>query len=341
MKFTSRFISLVLTFLCLAPFSIFAGSPAEEMAEAANDFLTSLKTDQYTKASFDLKSDERTNWHFIPKTRVGLPFKEMTKEQRNFAHALLDSGLSQRGYVKATEIMSLELVLFDLENKSPKRDPELYYVSIFGHPGSTNTWGWRVEGHHLSINFTIVDGKEISTTPSFFGSNPGEVKEGPRKGVRVLANEEDMGRRLVKSFSDDQKKIAMISTNAPKEIFTGNLRKATPLEPVGLSHSQMTKEQGESLENLIKEYLFRNRLEIVEADLAKIKKAGLDKIHFAWAGGFERGEAQYYRIQGPTFLMEYDNTQNDANHVHTVWRNFENDFGEDILRMHYEQSPHK
>lgn len=311
------------------------------MAEAANDFLTSLKTDQYTKASFDLKSDERTNWHFIPKTRVGLPFKEMTKEQRNFAHALLDSGLSQRGYVKATEIMSLELVLFDLENKSPKRDPELYYVSIFGHPGSTNTWGWRVEGHHLSINFTIVDGKEISTTPSFFGSNPGEVKEGPRKGVRVLANEEDMGRRLVKSFSDDQKKIAMISTNAPKEIFTGNLRKATPLEPVGLSHSQMTKEQGESLENLIKEYLFRNRLEIVEADLAKIKKAGLDKIHFAWAGGFERGEAQYYRIQGPTFLMEYDNTQNDANHVHTVWRNFENDFGEDILRMHYEQSPHK
>jgi hypothetical protein len=318
----------------------FANPAAKEMAEAANEFLASLKPEQQAKALFELKSDERANWHFVPKDRAGLPLKEMTEEQRGLAHAILDSALSQRGFVKVTTIMSLELVLFDLENKSPKRDPGLYYVSVFGKPGATNTWGWRFEGHHLSINFTIVDGKEISATPSFFGSNPGEVKDGPHKGLRVLASEEDLGRQLVKSFSDEQRKVAIFSTNAPKDILTGNSREAKVLDLAGLPQTKMTKEQSELLMKLIKEYLFRDRFEIVEADLGKIEKAGLDKIYFGWAGGLERGEPHYYRIQGPTFLMEYDNTQNGANHVHCVWRDFENDFGEDVLKKHYEQTKH-
>ena len=340
MKFTHVTTSLLLAIAWMAAEPVRGASPAAEMAKAANDFLGSLKPEQHTKASFDLKGDEHANWHFIPQARNGLPFKEMTTPQRNLAKKLLKSGLSKDGYGKATNIMSLELVLFDLENKSPKRDPELYYVSIFGKPERSESWGWRVEGHHLSINFTIAGGKEISATPSFLGSNPGEVKEGPRKGVRVLGNEEDLGRQLVKSFSEDQKKTVIFSKDAPKEVLTGNMRKVKPLEIAGLPQTQMTKDQTENLLKLIKEYLRRNRAEVAEVDLARIKKAGIDKIYFAWAGGVERGEPHYYRIQGPTFLMEYDNTQNDANHVHAVWRDFENDFGEDILKKHYEQSRH-
>lgn len=340
MKFTNRTFAFVLALAWFYPAPIFAAEPAAEMANAANNFLTSLKPEQRAKATFELNSDERKNWHFVPKQRNGLPFKEMSEEQRDLSHTLLKSGLGKSGYVKATTIMSLEQVLFDMENKNPIRNPEFYYVSIFGKPDATNTWGWRVEGHHLSINFTIVKGMLFSATPSFFGSNPGEVKEGPRKGVRPLATEEDLGRALVKSLSAEQKKVAVFSTKAPRDIITGSSRKAEPLDPVGLKHSDMTKNQREVLMKLIREYLERSRSEILEADLAKIKKAGVGKITFAWAGGFERGEPHYYRIQGPTFLMEYDNTQNNANHVHAVWRDFENDFGEDILRKHYEQANH-
>ena len=340
MKFTKATFSLVLAFVCLNVTPILAANPAGEMAKAATDFLSALQPEQTAKASFALKSDERENWHFIPKPRNGLPLKEMTPPQRNLAHALLKSGLSDRGYGKATNIMSLELVLFDMENKSPKRDPELYYVSIFGKPGSTEPWGWRVEGHHLSVNFTIANGKNISATPSFLGTNPGEVKAGPRKGVRILGEEEELGRQLVKSLSDDQKKMAVFSADAPKEVVTGSARKTKALDWVGLPQAKMNVEQKKSLLKILNAYLSRERAELAKGDLAKIEKAGLEKIYFAWAGGLERGEPHYYRIQGPTFLMEYDNTQNDANHVHAVWRDFENDFGEDILRKHYEQNPH-
>ncbi len=340
MKFTHRVTFLVLTFVWFSAIPIFGKNPGSEMAEAAKNFLAALNPEQTSKASFELENKERHNWHFVPKTRAGLSFKEMTKPQRDLAHALLNSALSQRGYVKVTTIISLENILHDLENKNPRRDPELYHLSIFGGPGATNTWGWRFEGHHLSINFTIVRGTFISTTPMFLGSNPGEVKEGTRKGVRALANEEDMARELVKMFSEEQLKSVIFSAEAPRDIITGNSRKAKALEPVGLSYSKMTKEQRKALMKLVEEYLFRNRNEIAENDLTKIRKAGVDHISFAWAGGTKRGEGHYYRIQGPTFLMEYDNTQDNANHVHTTWRDFKNDFGEDILQKHYERTPH-
>jgi hypothetical protein len=318
-----------------------AHSPAEEMAEAASHLLAALSPEQKAKCTFALTDAERENWHFVPRPRKGLPFKELTPAQRALAHGLLATGLSQRGYLKATTIMSLEDVLKELEQgKGPIRDPELYYVSIFGTPGANDIWGWRVEGHHLSLNFTVAGGEHVSVTPSFFGSNPGEVRAGPRRGLRVLAAEEDLARELVRSLDAEQRTVALYTNTAPSEIITGADRKARLLTPTGLSGSRLTSAQQDLLWRLIREYVYRYRPELADQDLKKIQDAGLDKIWFAWAGSTEPRQGHYYRLQGPTFLMEYDNTQNNANHVHTVWRDLENDFGEDLLRKHYDQDHH-
>jgi hypothetical protein len=332
-------LSFSLLILTLAR-SVYAHPPAEEMAAAANNLLAALNSDQRAKALYEMKDEVRFDWHFIPKPRKGLPVKEMTPSQRNLAHALLSTGLSQAGYVKAATIMSLEQVLFDLEKqKGPTRDAELYYFTIFGAPGKS-AWGWRVEGHHVSLNFTVEGARVLAVTPSFMGCNPGEVREGPRKGLRVLGAEEDLARQLVKSLDAAQLKIAIVATNAPREIITSNDRKARNLEPVGISMSALTQPQKELLLSVLKEFVYRYRNEIAESDLQRIRQAGEDKIQFAWAGGLEVGQPHYYRVQGSTFLMEYDNTQNNANHVHTVWRDLQNDFGGDVLRAHYEQVSH-
>ncbi len=236
--------------------------------------------------------------------------------------------------------MSLEQVLHDMEKTGPTRDPELYYFSLFGKPQAKEPWGWRVEGHHVSLNFTIIDGKAIGGAPAFFGANPANVREGPRKGLRVLAEEEDMGRQLVKSLTDEQKQVAIINKDAPKEVITGNARKAQLEAVTGLAASQMTADQKGALAALVKLYAYRMRPELAAEDLRRIEAAGADKVHFSWAGGLEVGMPHYYRIQGPTFLVEYDDTQNEANHVHTVWRDLERDFGEDLLLKHYHEHPH-
>lgn len=310
------------------------------MADAANNFLNALTPEQQAKATFAMTDEERFDWHFIPKPRKGLPFKEMTPAQQKLAHGVLNSGLSQRGYAKAVTIMSLEQILHDLE-QSPKRDAELYYFSIFGKPGAQEAWGWRVEGHHLSLNFVVRGDQVLAATPAFFGSNPAEAKQGPRKGLRVLGEEETLGRQFVKSLTAEQQTVAIISNASPREIITGNSRKVMLLNPPGLPAAKMTGEQKKSLMNLIKDYAFRHRAEVAEQDLKKIEAAGFGKVHFAWAGGLEPSQAHYYRIQGPTFLIEYDDTQDNANHIHTVWRDFENDFGEDLLLKHYQDVPHQ
>jgi len=301
--------------------------------------VAALAPDQKAKAVFDFKEDERFDWHFVPKPRKGLPIKDMTPPQRLLAHALLSSGLSQRGYMKATTIMSLEQILYDLENRPPSRDADLYFVTIFGEPGK-GPWGWRVEGHHLSLNFVVGNDQVLSVTPSFFGANPAQILSGPRKGLRVLGGEEDLARKLVTSLTEEQRQSGVITNVAPRDIITGADRKAKSLEPMGIAASKLTKPQRELLFSVIKEYVFRYRGEIADAELKAIQQAGDEKIHFAWAGGLEPGQGHYYRIQGPTFLMEYDNTQDKANHIHSVWRDLQNDFGEDLLRKHYEQSPH-
>jgi hypothetical protein len=311
------------------------------MAEAANNFLNALTPEQQAQATYPLKDEERFDWHFIPKPRKGLPFKDMTSAQQQLAHALLNSGLSQRGYAKAVTIMSLDAVLKEIEQgKGPTRDPNLYFFTIFGKPGPTDAWAWRVEGHHLSLNFVVRGDEVLAATPAFFGSNPAEVRDGPRKGLRVLGEEEDLGRQFINSLTPDEQKVAIITNIAPKEIITGNQRKVMLLNPPGLAASKMTGKQRDALLALIKDYAHRHRLEVAEADLKKIEHSGFGKVCFAWAGALEPGQGHYYRIQGPTFLLEFDDTQNNANHIHTVWRDFANDFGEDVLREHYETVPH-
>ena len=315
---------------------------SEEMAAAAGKFLTSLDDAQRARAEFPFNDGERRNWAFVPQDRNGLPVKEMTPQQRRLAMALLRSALSDHGYSKATNIMSLELILKDLEGPGARfdRNPELYFFSIFGKPAGEKPWGFRVEGHHLSVNLTVVGGDLVAVTPSFFGSNPAEVRQGPRRGLRVLAEEEDMARELLNSLDSGQRKLAVINTNAPADIITGNQRKVAALEAVGLSGSGLSLEQQAQLVKLISTYVRRFRAEMADEDLRKIEKAGIERVRFAWYGSLERGAKHYYRVQGPTFLLEYDNTQNDANHIHAVWRDFNNDFGDDILKRHYEQTPH-
>jgi hypothetical protein len=197
-----------------------------------------------------------------------------------------------------------------------------------------------VEGHHLSANFTVVKGEFVASTPSFLGSNPGEVRQGPRKGLRILAGEEDRARELVQSLNPDQRTMAIIETKAPKEILTEAKRRVQPLEGTGIPAARMTPQQRRLLIQVIEEYVNRVRPELAQVDMKKLRAAGEDKILFAWAGGLEKGDGHYYRVQGPTFLLEYDNTQNDNNHIHAVWRDFTGDFGEDILRQHYQAYPH-
>jgi hypothetical protein len=328
-------IALLSPFILTA--SAFAHDANVEMAKAANAFLASLTPEEKAKATFPFESDtkgERVNWHFIPRERKGLPIKEMTDGQRALAQALLKTGLSDDGLKKAETIQSLESILREMEKDTTgKRDPLKYYVSVFGTPGGKDAWAWRWEGHHQSFNYTSVGEAAPSMTPSFFGSNPGEVREGERKGLRVLGTEEDLGRQLVKSLSDEQRKTAIILTEAPKEILN-DPKRPDPTKPEGLPAGKMTADQQATLVKLIKTYLFRCRPDVAAEEWAKIEKAGIGNVHFAWAGGLERGEPHYYRVQNDAFVLEYDNTQNNANHVHSVWRDFTRDFGGDLLKQH-------
>jgi hypothetical protein len=309
------------------------------MSNAANALLNTLSSDQKAKAVFSFDDEERLNWHFIPKERKGLSYKLMTPEQRPLALSLLNSSLSQQGFIKATSIMSLEEILKMQEKNTPagRRDPENYFFSIFGTPSESGTWGFRFEGHHVAMNFTIVDNK-VASSPMFFGTNPAEVKEGPRKGLRVLGNEEDLGRELVKSLTPEQRKVAVVAEEPLKDIITMASRKAAlDGQPSGLSAAKMNAKQRVLLQNLLDEYANNVPEQGAAARREQIKKAGTN-LNFAWTGGTERGEGHYYRVQAPAFLVEYDNTQNNNNHVHSVWRDFNGDFGYDLLGNHYQMS---
>jgi hypothetical protein len=318
-----------------------AHSPGEDMAMAAQRFVGALTPAQREKAQFAFQDEERKNWHYVPRERQGIAWKELSPDQQPLAYALLGSALSAQGLLKASTIMSLEEVLRELEaGRGPRRDPGLFYLSIFGTPGGRDPWGWRLDGHHLSLNVTLVDGEPVAITPSFFGANPAEVREGPRSGLRVLALEEDLARRLVTSLDEEQRRVALLSGEAPSDIILNPRRKAARLEPEGLSMKRMTEDQQATLRALVEGYVKNYRPELAASDLRKIEAAGPERMHFAWAGGMERGQPHYYRVQGVTFILEYDNVQNGANHVHSVWRDVESDFGDDPLRRHYKEHPH-
>jgi hypothetical protein len=297
----------------------------------------------------------RLHWHFIPTEmfpRKGLLIRDMTPAQRTLAHDLMKASLSQRGYMTATQIMDLETVLNAIEAaqraagssaeaaRALERNPQKYFFSVFGTPSPKSTWGWRVEGHHVSLHFSVVNGTLVASSPTFFGSNPAEVREGPKKGLRILGAEEDAARALVDALDASQRTTAIIEAKAPGDMLTMANVDIKPLSPAGLSADAMTAPQRELLMKLIDVYVGYMPADVAAERTAKLKKAGVEKIAFAWAGETERGKKHYYRLQGPTFLVEYDNTQNDGNHIHSVWRDFNGDFGRDLLREHLRSVAH-
>jgi hypothetical protein len=324
--------SLVLAAVGMVSLALWASAKVDQsgsqMATAASRFLASLDRDQATRAAFAFDAPERLDWHFIPRPRKGLPVKDMTSAQRALAFGLLQSGLAGTGYLKATTIMSLEQVLKELEQgKGTVRDPELYFVSIFGRPSDRGRWGWRVEGHHLSLNFTLEDGAIVAATPAFFGANPAEVRQGPREGLRTLADVEDRALRLIQALDDRQTKQAVLDDKAPKDIRAANTPQPPTEDAEGIAFADLNDEQREMLRALVESYAANMPMEVARAWLDEIKQAGTDTVRFAWFGPADRLQPHAYRVQGPTFLIEFNNTQNGANHIHSVWRNMLGDFG--------------
>ncbi len=348
-------MALGLALALMAGSIIAADRSSTAMTSAATRFLDSLTPEQRQQATFAFAGDERTRWHFIPTEtfpRKGLLIRDMTPPQRKLAHDLLRSGLSQRGYMTATQIMDLETVLGALEAaerarsgrgeaaRGLERNPEKYFFSVFGTPSAHDAWGWRVEGHHVSLHFTVVNGSMVAGAPTFFGSNPAEVRDGPKKGLRILGAEEDAARALLESLDASQREKAIINKDAPGDIVTMANVTIDPLSPEGIPAGALNAAQRALLLKLIDVYTGYMAPDIAAGRMERLKKAGEDRIAFAWAGPMARGQKHYYRVQGPTFLIEYDNTQNDANHIHSVWRDFNGDFGRDLLREHIKSTPH-
>jgi len=340
----------LLSSLLLVPTIALAQSDSLEsqLATAASDFLESLPTELRERSSYPLASDEHLRWHFVPDElfpRNGIPLSQMNSQQQQQARDLLRTGLSQRGYLTASAVIELERVLEALEpNGRFVRDNENYRVTIFGEPAVDGTWAWRFEGHHLSLHFQVVEGKVTVSTPSFFGSNPAHVTEGAQTAAqleqRVLGDREDAGRALVSSLSESQLATAVLAAAAPRDITTGASYPVDPLESAGIVAEQLSNSQTLLLRNLITVYTSAMADEIAGKRWNKIESDGLDNVYFAWAGPLEVGAPHYYRVQGPSFLIEYDNGQNGANHVHSVWRDFDGDFGEDLLRQHHADFAH-
>lgn len=313
---------------------------AQDLADKANNFLATLTPELKAKTLFPLKSEERFNFNFVPLVRQGPTFHDFNEQQKAAAIALLRASVSEQGFNKAIEIMELEKALIVIEKRTPddkRRDPLNYHFCIFGTPSNSAPWGWRFEGHHISLNFASSEGKIVSATPSFFGSNPGIVPPdaGIQPGKQVLQQETELAFTFVKSLDTEQLTLASFSESAPEEIFSSNMRKANNLEPKGIPYSMLTPDQKNLFMQLLNVFVKNYEFGFSKTLMAKIEKAGMDNLYFAWAGGYKYGKPHYYRIQGPMLLIEYDNTQTNANHVHSVVRDLTNDFAEDILREHY------
>jgi len=306
---------------------------ADEMNKAATVFLASLDETQSKAAKFEFKNKERENWHFVPMDREGLRFDSLKAHQQHLAYGLLGTGLSQKGLMTATQIMTLEEILRSRGGDPKVRNPEKYSIAIFGSPSLTKPWGWRFEGHHISLNFVLLGDKVIGL-PAFFGTNPAELKKGPLKGLRPLGEIEDAGR----AFTNDLIKAGLspvFSEQAPKEILTAQDSSAKAQEVAGVTSDKLNGEQMKQLLAIIDGVASMQRKEVTNDSLRKINTTQRKKLHFAWAGSLEKNAGHYFRIQGVDFIIEYANTQNDANHAHLVWRDLNNDFARDSLKKHY------
>jgi hypothetical protein len=304
--------------------------------QAARSLLQSLPENKRAQAQLPFESDERTNWNYVPMKRAGVPLADLDANQKTSVDTLLGSALSPQGLATAKGIIQHELVLREIEGNPQRRDPELYYTVVFGEPGPRAPWAWRFEGHHLSVNATNVEGHGQIVAPLFMGSNPARVQSGPKAGLRLLGAEEDLARTLMQMFAGERRARAMLSDDAFSDIVTRNDPKVRSLEMEGLAAGDMAQPEQAQLRKLLQVYANRLTESAARDQLERIEHAGFDKLHFGWAGSIEPGKPHYYRLHGPTVLIEYDNTQNNANHIHTVWRDLERDFGGDLLRSHYE-----
>ena len=308
-----------------------------EVATAANGFLAALPPDKRALAKLPFEGRDRTTWRYTPGRRAGLPLQDMTPAQRETAEALLRSFLSAEGYLKVQSIIALEVVLRELEGWN-ERDPGRYWFAVFGDPGSDAPWGVRVEGHHVSLHLAVIKRQFVASTPTFLGANPAEVQSGARKGQRALAAEEDTARALLESLTPEQRRAAVVDGSPYGDIVTRNQSKANPLDAHGVAFASLTAQQQKLVLAIVELYAGTMKPKLAEERLARIRRAGLDAVRFAWAGATARGRPHYYRVQGPTFLIEFDNS--GGNHIHTVWRDFEGDFGRDLLREHYGTHSH-
>jgi hypothetical protein len=327
-------------------FKAVKATPPPGMATAAYEFIKGLSDKQRENALFDFDDEERYNWHFIPKTRKGIALKELDAAQLKAAMNLLRTAMSDNGYAKTKAIIELEGVLREVEGRpvgDDYRDSGKYYFSVFGNPAADSIWGWRLEGHHVSLNFSSQNNKLISGTPGFMGSNPAVVLSGPEKGKHILKDETELGLTFLQSLDAKQKEKAVISNVAPGDIVTANRRKAMINDPKGILYTELNASQKKSFIQLLSLYIQRYNHAFAMDMMQEIEEAGLDNLRFAWAGEQQTapGHPHYYRIQGPTLIIEYDNTQNNANHIHTVIRDLKHDFGGDQLLEHYKNHPHK
>ncbi|MFD2098197.1 DUF3500 domain-containing protein [Flagellimonas iocasae] len=301
------------------------------------DFLNSLNDAQLSKTRLQFDDVSRETWHYFPATmwpRTGIQLGELNEKQKELFQKMLQYHLSQAGYNKTMDIMSLENVLAEQTGDTFMRDKNKYHISVYGDPEKDKVWSWTFEGHHILLSFTVV-GDKISYTPRFFGANPAIVQSGPRKGEHTLAMEENLGLDLINSLTPEQKAKAIFNEEAPFDIFTKNSVSVSAESPEGIPVPQLDKPQQEALLKLIHEYIAAVPDDIAKARMAKLESEELQNMYFAWAGATSLGKPHYYCIQGKTFLIEFDNSQNNANHIHSVWRDFDGDFGRDLIQEHY------
>jgi len=314
---------------------------ARGMATRALDWLNSLGSAEREQGHYPFEGEARTDWHYTPRERPGLALRDMTPAQHAHLDTLLDYTLSEIGRVKARQIRELEVVLQQLGGSPTRRDPQNYALAVFGNPGN-GAWAWRYEGHHLSLTFTVAADGTIAVTPSFWGANPARVPVEPHEGLRVMAKEQDLAFDLVRNLEENRRRTAVIADDSLGNIVTGPGRADALKEPTGLPLSAMSEENRNLALAIIETYVGNLRGDLAKANMQRIREGGVDGIHFAWAGPLSLDEPHYYRLHGPVALIEYDNTQNDANHIHSVWRDLTRDFGGDLLAEHYRHGhPHK
>lgn len=312
----------------------------ERMRDAAHDLLEALDPAQVAATRTTLDDPAYRQWSYLPGDRAGLRLGDLDHHHRDLFMGLLDTGCSALGARLARDVIALDIVRRGLGGGNPEPGDHRFWVRVFGSPRD-EAFAWRVNGHHLAVHVAVV-GDDVAVTPSFFGSEPATVLTGPHKGMRVLTTEEDLARTLLGSLDEDQRRQALTDTEAPPDIRTRNDPVADPsVAEGGIAHPDLRPDQQALLHELVRHYFGRTPDDAAARAWAEAQEAGLDAVRFAWAGGTEPGQGHYYSVLGPTFLLEYDNTQDDANHIHSVWRDLRHDWGDDLLARHYAEAPHR